>query len=208
MKPYVKPAMLVCKQHPELGLWCREDGCVLVPAGGRGPKEHWTYGCKDDKGYMTVGFRGRYYRMHRLIAQTFLENPANLPEVDHCPDRNPSNNAVSNLRWADRKMQQNNRQICEDSLAKYGVRECEDPRAYHRARYENDPEYSRRIRATAREWIAKNPERNRTNVHEWQDRQRALGRHPRKCPDGKHHWLTDDEYEARFGKESQQIRLF
>lgn len=37
--------------------------------------------------------------IHRLIAEAFLPNPDNLPEVDHI-DRDKSNNDISNLRWA------------------------------------------------------------------------------------------------------------
>jgi hypothetical protein len=36
--------------------------------------------------------------VHRLIALHFIENPLNLPYVDHI-DRNPSNNNIENLRW-------------------------------------------------------------------------------------------------------------
>ena len=42
------------------------------------------------------------YRIHRLLAITFLENPNNYEEVDHI-DRNTTNYSLSNLRWVDRK---------------------------------------------------------------------------------------------------------
>ena len=38
----------------------------------------------------------------RLVAQTYIENPEHLPEVDHI-DRNKTNNNVVNLRWVDRR---------------------------------------------------------------------------------------------------------
>ncbi|MCF0116886.1 MAG: HNH endonuclease [Bacilli bacterium] len=53
----------------------------------------------------------RYYRVtlcknkkqktlyiHRLIAETFLDNPNNLPEVNHI-DENKHNNNINNLEW-------------------------------------------------------------------------------------------------------------
>ena len=38
-------------------------------------------------------------RVHRIVAENFLENPENKPTVDHI-DRNRKNNNVENLRWA------------------------------------------------------------------------------------------------------------
>lgn len=38
------------------------------------------------------------FKIHRLVAETFLENPTNLPQINH-KDENKQNNTVSNLEF-------------------------------------------------------------------------------------------------------------
>ena len=57
---------------------------------------------KNSDGYasVTLGKKGqrRRYTIHRIVAETFLANPDNLPEVDHL-DGNRMNPALDNLEW-------------------------------------------------------------------------------------------------------------
>lgn len=58
--------------------------------------------CIDHRGYGRVCLftmdRDKRYRVHRLVAQAFIPNPYNLPQVNH-KDGNKQNNTVENLEW-------------------------------------------------------------------------------------------------------------
>ncbi len=62
-------------------------------------------------GYMVIGLtkngKQHQHSIHRLLGIQYIENPDNLPEIDHI-DRNRKNNDLSNLRWADKKTQCSN----------------------------------------------------------------------------------------------------
>lgn len=61
----------------------------------------------DKYGYLYVALNGVKHKVHRLVAEAFIPNPENKPEVDHA-DRNRTNNHVSNLKWATPKENSNN----------------------------------------------------------------------------------------------------
>ncbi len=54
------------------------------------------------KGYkmINVRYENKHYtfRVHRIVAETFLPNPDNLPEINH-KDEDKTNNSVNNLEW-------------------------------------------------------------------------------------------------------------
>lgn len=57
---------------------------------------------KDQKGYhrlrVTIDREKKSFKLHRLVAQAFIDNPEGLPQVNHI-DGNKDNNHVSNLEW-------------------------------------------------------------------------------------------------------------
>lgn len=61
---------------------------------------------KHNKRYLRVALsknnQTKWFSVHRLVAEAFLPNPENLPEVDHI-NNNEMDNRVSNLQWINRK---------------------------------------------------------------------------------------------------------
>ena len=64
-------------------------------------KQHYN-----EQGYLKIKLtkkgKPKTYRVHRLIAQTFIPNPYGLKEINHIDSRR-DNNCVNNLEWCDRK---------------------------------------------------------------------------------------------------------
>lgn len=106
------------KTHEKSGLLVCSNGSVFVPESRR-YKEHWTCGSLCGK-YRIVHHNSKNYSVHRMVAETFIENPNNYPTVDHI-DRNPSNNDVSNLRWASYSMQLRNTSQNDRCFEKFGM---------------------------------------------------------------------------------------
>ena len=68
----------------------------------------YTYGHPDKDGYMILGYLGKPYKVHRLVAECFIPNTEGKETVDHI-DHNRANNQYQNLRWATRSEQASNR---------------------------------------------------------------------------------------------------
>lgn len=105
------------KQHPGTGLMVGTDGSVILPAKGRrkaGPS--LGYSDYNNYGYRVIMYNRKRYYVHRLVAETWIPNPDNLPHVDHI-NRCPSENFVENLRWADYTINRRNRADVEKVTA-------------------------------------------------------------------------------------------
>jgi hypothetical protein len=66
---------------------------------------------------VTINGKSHFCKVHRLVCETFVENPRNLPFVNHI-DGNKYNNEASNLNWVSRE--ENTRHAKELGLIRKG----------------------------------------------------------------------------------------
>lgn len=159
---------MMVKKHPTLDIWCRDDGAVLLPSKGPHRKKgDWTYGCTNSHGYKIVGYNRKYYGVHRLIAEAFLDNPEGKPTVDHI-NRIKDDNRLVNLRFATVKEQADNRQFVIDA-PDYGARKCEDYNAYRNGLYAMNEEYREKAKRRSHDYYhRKVSEGWRLTRHGWE----------------------------------------
>ena len=74
----------------------RKNRCYLI--------EGWI----TNKGYRSYTINGKSIEGHRLVAEKYLPNPNNYPQVDHI-NRVRHDNRVENLRWVTRQQNCENR---------------------------------------------------------------------------------------------------
>lgn len=79
--------------HKDVMMYKRHPGKKLTPT-------------ENGHGYLLVGLydggKGKNHYIHRLVAEAFVNNPDNLPNVNH-KDFNRSNNSADNLEWVTQK---------------------------------------------------------------------------------------------------------
>ena len=78
-------------------VWSYRNECFLKPK--IRPNGYLTVNLWKDGGFKTK-------RIHRLVAEAYIPNPDNLPQVNH-RDENKTNNCLQNLEWCDAKYNNN-----------------------------------------------------------------------------------------------------
>lgn len=82
----------IVEKHPEFDIYVSDTGNIY----DMDMKEYKNW--KDNKGYINVKFSDRPYSVHRLVAQTWIENPENKKEVNHINGIRDDNRKI-NLEW-------------------------------------------------------------------------------------------------------------
>ena len=89
-----------------------EDGKVINKHNGRALR-----GYENGKGYLRVSIGKKLRFVHRLVAEKYVPNPNNYPQVNH-KDGNKLNNHANNLEWTTNK--QNRAHAVQNGLHMHG----------------------------------------------------------------------------------------
>ena len=143
---------------------------------------------KDKDGYLAVFLscngKQKTIRIHRLVAQVFIENPDNLPEVNHL-DEDKTNNRVDNLEFCDHKYNVNYGHRIENAINTrvkngyadpdfigFGLNEKEYMKEYGRIYYEKNKDKFKEYR---RIYYERNIEKsNEYNKRYYQEHKKEL----------------------------------
>lgn len=123
---------------------------------------------KLQNGYQLIKlYKSKTCSIHRLVAETFIDNPENKPEVNH-KDSNRANNSVNNLEWVTKSENVQHSYICGNKKAPEGasngkaVLSEEDVRELRSIYIPHDKEFG--MKALAKKYEVSEPTINRV-VH-------------------------------------------
>lgn len=82
---------------------------------------------KNNAGYfcigLSIGNKKKKFTIHRLVAESFLPNPHNYPQINH-KDENKENNELTNLEWCTGSYNDRYGTLSKRKEIKYGHKVC------------------------------------------------------------------------------------
>lgn len=124
------PPGVEMKVHPTHCILVSSDGRVFAPR-RYASQARWTTGTVATNGYRAVVAWKQRLSVHHLVVEAFLGPIPKGKEVDHV-DRDPGNNALTNLRVCTHKENMRNTIHWDRCAARVGVHQSEDRREYSR----------------------------------------------------------------------------
>lgn len=124
----------------------------------------------DGRGYLSVQLcsnnKIKKFLVHRVVAQAFISNPDNLPEVNHL-DEDKTNNRVDNLEFCNHKYNINfgtRTDLMRDTKIKNGYWTGLSEKEYSKKYYRENKE---KINERQREYNQKNKDKKREYWKKW-----------------------------------------
>lgn len=117
-------------------------------------------------GYLYVSIKGKTYLVHRLVAEAFIPNPENKPDIDHI-NTVRDNNKAENLRWVTKSENMNNELTKEKCIGennhRYGKKHTEEfkRKLSDMLKGENSPNYGKHPSKETRIKMSESQERKR-----------------------------------------------
>lgn len=87
--------------------WVSDEGQIISLGNDKTRKTKILKASKNRNGYLKIMLckngKKKMYLIHRLVAEAFIPNPDNLPQVNHKSEMDKTDNRVECLEWCDNK---------------------------------------------------------------------------------------------------------